>query len=512
MHRKCEISATGLLLGLLLILFPGGRDCGITGARAAPYSTDESSTSTVPLAAPSAVIPLPHIIQATESDAQSTSPYLAGLSSSSRCPTKVAQSAHGLGMLQVEATGASSKPALLNNRRDETGGLFFLRHSNLVNIGGWRLEQGFGDQYAKLDELVLSSNRFSFANTKMRGVTGVAHNNRTHISWAFGNLGELRGSDSNQFEVADEDISGIGINHQLNRYWQVSAQLWTVNSRETTEYQSLATVAQYTDTENQYGYSVHLINDSDRRLGVWFDMDVTRDKWRHLYSIYRFDPKLAWATVSLPDDRQGAYWRTEYTLSNLTWSGGMELEQSNLDQDPARAGHLTTRGFGGLTRTLSETTTVKGRVHAEDRRSYADLSGEEAQSVQLGLSLEQLLRVGQSRFDFLWSTTHTTVEPKDTIHLCWDQDWNLMETNKITTRLALDRHTQNDSEEFYPGAAFIFSRPLANKIEFISSLYYVMDAPSSPMDMKPWSWCDGQVGCVHGTGGSVWLAMKASLN
>ncbi len=511
-HRTCGIHATGLLLGLILTIFPGGRDCGIRGTQASFYPTDDSGNPAVPLSAPSAIIPLPHIIRTTERSEQSRSPYLSGLSSSSRCSRKVTQSARGLGTVHIEATGSSSKPSILGDRRDETGGLFFVRHSDLVNRRGWHFEHAYGDQNAKLDELILSSNRFSFSNTKMRGITGVAHKGRTHVSWAVGNVGKLSGSDANQFELTDEDISGFGINHRLNRRWQLSAQLWTVSGGETAEYQSLATVARYADTESRSSYSVHLINDSNSQLGVWFDMDLTRDKWRHLYSLYRFDSDLVWSTVNLPDDRQGAYWQTEYEFSDFVWSGGLELEQTNLDQDKARAGHIKTRGFSNFAQAFSNITKVKGQVSAEEQRSYAGLTGKEARRVKLGVSLEQQLGIGESRFDVLWSTTYAETNPQDTVHMCWDQDWRLMDKHKLTTRIALDKHTQDRNEAIYPAAAFILSRSMSRKIELTSSLYYVIDDERSPRDMNPWVWCNGQIGCLHGTGGSVWMAMKASLD
>ncbi len=497
----------------MLMLIPGGKVCGVRSARAEELpSSSENPIPSALMDTSNELIPLPQIIRPSDDTTQAESPYLSGLSSSSRCPTKVAQSTRGLGNLQIEATSSFSEPAPLSNRRDEERGLFFLRHSGLLRGGGWRLEEAIGDQNANMGENFLSSKRFTFAQTKMRGISGVAHNSSTQLSWAFGNVGKLVGSDASHLEVSDEILSGVGVSQRFDHHWQLSAQLWTVSDKGTAKYQSLATAAQYIDPENQYGYSIHLINDSDRGVGVWFDMDVTRDRWHHIYSLYRFSPELLWTTVALPDDKQGAYWKTEYTLSDTVWSGGFELEQTNLDQDITREGHIKRRGFGSVTRTLDEGMTLNGELQAEDLRSYAGLPTDETQAVRLGLSLEYQLAIGLSRLNALWTSTFREVRPQETWHLCWDQNWRITEINKITTRLAVDRRTNAESEVIYPAAAFILSHPVSHKVELVSSLYYVMNTESAPINMNSADWCSGQLGCSHGTGGSVWLAMRASLD
>lgn len=514
MYRTCAIVLLGISLAFMLMPLPGGKVCGIMNAYAEELPS--SSENPIPFSLmdnSSELIPLPQIIRPYEDTTQTESPYLSGLSSTSRCSTKVGQTTRGLGNLQIEASSGFSEPAPLSNRRDEKEGLFFLRHSGLLRRGGWRLEQAIGDQNANLGEDILSSDHFTFTQTKMRGISGVAHNGSTQLSWAFGNVGKLVGSDTSHLEVTDDMLSGVGVSQRIDHHWQLSAQLWTVSDKEATKYQSLATAAQYTDPENQYDYSMHLINDSNRGVGVWFDMNINRDRWHHIYSLYRFSPNLLWSTVTLPDDKQGAYWKTEYTLSDTVWSGGFELEQTNLDQDITREGHVKSRGFGSVTRTLDERMSLQGQLQAEDSRSYAGLTTDETQAVRLGLSLARQLDIGLSRFDVLWTSTLSELSPQETWHLCWDQDWQFKDIiNKITTRLAVDRRTNEESEVIYPAAAFILSHPVFRQVEFVSSLYYVVDTASAPNNMKPADWCNGQLGCSHGTGGSVWLAMRAPLD
>lgn len=159
--------------------------------------------------------------------------------------------------------------------------------------------------------------------------------------------------------------------------------------------------------------------------GLWADAAWRSDRWRNTAGVFRFEPKLRWATVALASDLQGVYWQAD--TSTRQWQAGFTAELSD-----SVSGAST--GATGRSAYLN----LNGRYRLDTRNavgSALSLRTITSPGQAVMLSWDRTTDWGQTQ----WRSDLANTGGSRTTRVSVDQSWPVMYPASFNTSLGWER-------------------------------------------------------------------------
>ena len=197
----------------------------------------------------------------------------------------------------------------------------------------------------------------------------------------------------------------------------------------------MAGAIEYYDPVTKTLGQLHTLVDSTGNLGVWADADHFLGRWRHRYGLFRLEPGLLWSDARIASDTQGIYWRADKRGFRRTWGAGVDLQESNIESAPARAGVVLMNSFASLTWRLTRRLSAGGIANLGLQRPGRGRSTESIDSYGLTAFLANEFDFGQSRFQTSYDTADGDTVDDQTYLLSWDHNWALPRGHNLGTTI-----------------------------------------------------------------------------
>ena len=311
----------------------------------------------------------------------------------------------------------------------DSGSVFFaLRQTGFPLDERHIMHNDLGVLRSNADPLVTSSFRFNLPSTLLAG--GQTHIEQQGLSSLYISTGRIGRLDTGQvqgFETDRGKQAAIGYSRQLDNQWRTGVHLVHLDgSRNTPDHQSLASAIEYSINEGAERYTGHLLVDSEKQYGMWADGDNRVGRWRHRYGLFRFEPELLWAESAPVNDQQGGYLRTEMHTLRYDITAGLDLAQTDIENDPLRAGNnLYNIFFNGNWR-MNRKTSLGGTLTVRGSEGRDGLAGDDMQNVIVSAFTTYAFPVGTTRVQLDSERIEEGREDGSAWGVTWDQDWNLM--------------------------------------------------------------------------------------
>ena len=314
------------------------------------------------------------------------------------------------------------------------GGRFTLYQTAFPVTGRWLADSTFG--VARTPPVFLTSSYRIFLPTSLfaGASTVVSDASRSFIGYA-GRVGRLEGSAVQTFDPTTGNVSGFGYVQRIGP-WTVGAQAIRLRgSSEVPDHDAATLGAEYGSIGTPVHDKAQVMFDDHSHLGAWFDGDVTSGRLRQRFGVYNLDPDLQWSEAAMMNDQRGAYWRGDYQMLRYTVSGGTDLLQTNLRDDPSRAAIRSGTAYGTFSLRIDRNLTLGGGVTYQRGNERFTASPHDS-STTLNAYATWDNPLGLSRFDLTSYLGLATGVQNNTIDtLSWSQDWPAAGPVRLTSTL-----------------------------------------------------------------------------
>jgi len=302
------------------------------------------------------------------------------------------------------------------------GGRFTLYQQSFPVTEGWLADSTFG--VARTPPVFLTSSYRIYLPTSLfaGASTVVSDGGHSFVGYA-GHIGRLEGSAVQTFDPTTGDVAGLAYAQRIGA-WTMGAQAIRVAGSAVVPDHDAATLGvEYGTLGDVVHDKAQVVADDHSHLGAWFDGDWTSGRLRQRFGLYHLDPGLQWSDAAMINDQRGAYWRGDYQMLRYTVSGGVDLLQTNLHDDPSRTATRSGSGYGIFSLRIDRNLTLGGGLtyqHGHERFS----STPDVSSVTLNAYATWTNPIGLSRFDLTSFRGSATATPDNTIDtLSWSQEW-----------------------------------------------------------------------------------------
>ena len=263
---------------------------------------------------------------------------------------------HGLEFLWYQETdGYGSFNAtfeqLFNNdgrpNRDSQGERFQLENRDFVINENYAADTRLGHFRSISDRLLATSYRFFLPTTLLQGGTARIHSDRAELNLSAGYIGGLQGTAARGFRKTQGTLLGASGQFAIDDNWSASAQFWDTNDAGTAgrNHQVGGGAVQYLSDDLTQRHQLRSLKDSKGHFGSWYDGVSILGRWRHRYGAFHFERGLRWTDVQIDNDRQGLFWRGDFSSFRWRWTMGSEVSRNNLDEQATIAGNVVTNSF-----------------------------------------------------------------------------------------------------------------------------------------------------------------------
>ncbi len=247
----------------------------------------------------------------------------------------------------VDAAGMhTTGPLDTNLLGARSGGRATIYHNAFPVTESWMANSAFGVVRNSLNTLVANSFRLTLPSPLFAGLATQIGDETRDFRLAAGNIGVLRGYNSNAFDTTRGQFASASATLRLGDGWLLGAQSMQVRDvLLMPDHASLAAVL-HRELPGQAGkWSIHALADSKGQRGAWADADVSWDVNRHRFGVFHLDPRLLWADAQIANDQRGFYWRIDQRALRQSFFGGINYTDSNLDRIASRGGQKSADGF-----------------------------------------------------------------------------------------------------------------------------------------------------------------------
>ncbi len=302
------------------------------------------------------------------------------------------------------------------------GGRFTLYQTAFPVTERWLADSTFG--VARTPPVFLTSSYRIFLPTSLfaGASTVVSDGNRSFMGYA-GRVGLLEGSAVQSFNPTSGNVAGLGYTQRLGP-WTVGAQAIRLRgSAEVADHEAATLGAEYGSIGTPVHDKAQVMADDHSNLGAWFDGDVASGRLRQRFGLFHLDPGLQWSEAAMTNDQRGAYWRGDYQMLRYTVSGGTDLLQTNLRDDPSRAAIRSGTAYGTFSLRIDRHLTIGGGLTYQRANERFTASPRDS-SVTVNAYATWVNPVGLSRFDVTAFRGIASGVPDNTIDtISWSQDW-----------------------------------------------------------------------------------------
>jgi hypothetical protein len=340
------------------------------------------------------------------------------------------------GDLYLDAGVRDTRPAPGDASVERRNGASFTLYQVHFPIGeAWLADSVLGVARTPPNSLINSSYRIFLPTSQFSGATTVvSDNSQSFIAYA-GRLGRLEGSAIQTFDPTPGTVGGIGYTRRFGA-WSVAGE--TISLRgdpQVRDHDAASVAAEYGTIGALVHHKAQVVADSDSNLGAWFDGDVTSGRVRQRFGAFQLDPNLAWGDGQLANDQRGAYWRGDYRLLKYTLSGGADLGQTDIRDDPSRAATRSGSAYGTFSLRIDRNLSVgAGITYQQARIRFTD--SPRASTVSGNAYASWNNPWGLSRFDLsAFRATASGQSDDDIDTLSWSQDWPPLGPVHLTSTL-----------------------------------------------------------------------------
>ncbi len=346
--------------------------------------------------------------------------------------------------LDAGVRNTSSAPGDVSvDHRD--GARFTLYQEHFPVAEGWSADSSLGVARTPASNLINSSYRIFLPTSLFSGATTVISDIAQSVTAYAGHLGRLEGSAIQTFDSTAGDVAGLGYARRFGP-WSVGGQAISLRRDPLMRDHEAASVAvEYGSLGDLVHHKAQLVRDSDSNFGAWFDGDVTSGWLRQRFGLFHLDPQLAWGDGLLANDQRGAYWRADYRLLRYTMSGGLDLNQTNVRDDPSKAATRSGTAYGTFSLRLDRNLTVGGGLSYEQAHNrFTD--SPRASTLNGNAYASWTTPWGLSRFDLSTFRATSSGQPGDDIDtFSWSQEWPALEQVRFTSTMTYSRESAQDA-------------------------------------------------------------------
>lgn len=239
------------------------------------------------------------------------------------------------GRIDTPSYGAFSLDATVRNGPNAS--VFTLWQRGMPFDNGWSANNALGMANTPSIELSRRQYRFFLPTFPIAGATTEwLQRNRLQLFAGVGEPGTYSGVRLAGFSRLGGTLASAGA--QWNPDANVHAGLQMVDAHDVES--GLDPFSLATKTSARAWYGALNVSDKDdsgqlnaldsetgnrrHNLGVWFDGESIRGRYRHNYGVFRFDPELTWGYSPINRDLEGAYYRLNYASQQWIWSAGAD--------------------------------------------------------------------------------------------------------------------------------------------------------------------------------------------
>ena len=321
------------------------------------------------------------------------------------------------------------------------GGRFTLYQQRFPIAQGWLADSALGIVRTPPSTLVNSSYRVFLPTSLFSGANTIVGDGHQEFSAYAGHIGQLVGDAVQSFDPTSGNVAGLGYTTRTGP-WTVGGQAIALRGNsQVADHEAATVAAEY----GEFGAVVHdkaqLVADKGGHAGGWFDGDVTTGRLRNRFGLFTLDPDLKWGDGSVANDQRGGYYRADWHMLRYTLAGGIDVLQTNVRDNPAKAATKSATGYGTFSLRIDRDLTFGGGVTYQDahnqfttspRGSQLTLNGYAALNTALGLS----------RWDLTtFRGTATGVADNTIDTFAWNQEWASTGYVRLSSTLTLARES-----------------------------------------------------------------------
>ncbi len=295
--------------------------------------------------------------------------------------------------------------------------------------------------------LIGASYRFPLPSSLAVGGTAVVSSTEREFRVMGGGLGRIDGFSGQAFTRVPGQLAGIGYQERFGERLQLGGQAYSVRGTGfAPDHDTYALAAAYARSPTGR-YKVQWLHDSLDHNGGWLEGDEVALGLRHRFGVYRFEPGLLWTDVQIANDQQGVYWRGDYRSLALTVSGGLEVNESNIDDDPMRGGNLGRLGYATVNYRVDRVTSA-GASLSFQALSPRGLTPESIQLYSGTAFVSYRSDLGVSRVDLQRAESNPEISQGDQVtSVSLNQDWTAFAPLIVSTQLSQAWETRQGTRQ-----------------------------------------------------------------
>ena len=320
------------------------------------------------------------------------------------------------------------------------GGRFTLYQERFPLVQGWLADSAIGVVRTPPDFLN-SSYRIFLPTSLMGGASTVVSDGRQTFMAYAGRVGRLDGSAVPSFDATSGTVAGAGYSRRAGP-WRFGGQAISARGAADVPDHDAATVAaEYGSIGALVHDKAQVVADDHSRVGAWFDGDMTVGRTRQRFGAYQLDPDLQWADVPMANDQRGAYWRADYHMLRYSLSGGADLAQTNLRDDPSKSATRSGAAYGTFSLRIDRDLTVGAGLTYQGTRTRFS-SSPRGSSISANAYASWNNELGLTRFDLTGFRGTASGEPDNTIDTAaWSQEWPALGPVRLSSTLTYARES-----------------------------------------------------------------------
>lgn len=319
----------------------------------------------------------------------------------------------------------------------DRGGKVTLYQYRFPVTGDWLADSAAGVLRSLPPNLVSTGFRVNLPAQLLWGAGTSFYTDTTRLYAQGGRGARLVGFSTQQVETDDSRSGVLGAEIQALPWLRLGAQANAFRlAAGSPDQASLALVAEARPGADRDRARLALLGDDERRKAWWIEGDAYRGFYHHRYGGYQFDRGVAYNALSVPSDERLAYLRTDFRTQRLTYALSLDVSQTNLDREPARAGHDAVAAFGSMNLRLSRLLSIGGslNVRREDPRTPASVRKDvDAETAFLRVATE----LGVASFDLGRTSQRSPGLPAErSVALAWNHEWPSVAGFNLSTTLS----------------------------------------------------------------------------
>jgi hypothetical protein len=324
-------------------------------------------------------------------------------------------------------------------RRD--GGRFTLYQQRFPVALGWLADSALGVVRTPPDFLN-SSYRIFLPTSLLAGASSVISDGKRAFTIYAGHLGRLEGDAVQTFDPTSGNVAGAAYSQRTGA-WTLGGQAIGVRgSSQVPDHEAATLGAEYGGLGTLVHDKAQVVADDRGRTGAWFDGDVTSGRIRQRFGLYQIDPRLQWSESPMANDQRGAYWRGDYQMLRYTVSGGLDLSQTNLREDPSQAATRSASAYGTASLRIDRNLTIGGGFTYQALRSKFTPSPR-GSALTANAYTSWANPLGLSRFDVTtFRGTATGIADNTIDTFSWSQEWPSVAAVQLSSTLTYSRESE----------------------------------------------------------------------